>query len=145
MPIVIVIGFLLLTSTIYAQDQETRLDNPITRKQLLELGYPTVVRSVMPAYPPIAVARRISGPVMVDVDINPQGNVSAVRVVIGEKLLRSSARKAALRWRFKVGDTASLRSVRLTFVFLNVDYVAPKDKPAATSPYRVEIEHAATR
>lgn len=142
MRIGLIIGFLLLTSSAYAQDQETRLSNPVTREQLLALDCPTVVRSVMPAYPAIAAARRISGPVLVDVDINPAGDVSAARVVIGEKLLCNSARKAALRWQF-VADAASTRSVRLTFTFLAVDYVAPKDKPAATSPYRVEIERLA--
>src|SRR5438132_12860854 len=68
---------LFLTSLAHGQDQETRLSNPITREQILALDRqrPTVLRAVVPAYPAIAAAKRISGAVLVDVDIDPKGNV----------------------------------------------------------------------
>ena len=133
----------LATGVAHGQDQEKTLGNPITREQILELDGPGVVRKFMPAYPEIAAARRINGQVLIDVEINPKGNVTAARVIIGEKLLRDSARKAALLWQFKSVDTVATRSVRLTFVFLPLDYVAPKEKPVSAAPYRVEIERVA--
>src|SRR5437868_1090425 len=128
---------LFLTSLAHGQDQETRLSNPITREQILALDRqrPTVLRAVVPAYPAIAAAKRISGAVLVDVDIDPKGNVIEARPIIGGKYLRDSARKAALRWQFNASDGAAVRSVRLTFNFNDVSYVAPEKKPEFTSPY----------
>src|SRR5205823_2106127 len=65
---------LFLTSLANGQDQEMRLGNPITREQVLALDRqrPTVLRATVPAYPPIAAAKRISGTVLVDVDIDPR-------------------------------------------------------------------------
>jgi TonB family protein len=137
---------LFLTSLAGGQDQETRPANPITREQILasDRQRPTVLRTVIPAYPAIAAAKRISGVVLVDVDIDPKGNVIEARAIIGGKYLRDSARKAALRWQFNASDGA-VRSVRLTFIFHDVSYVAPDRKPDFTSSYQVEIERVAER
>src|SRR5438105_9367393 len=91
---------LFLPSLVHGQDQEMRLGNPITREQVLALDRqrPTVLRAIVPAYPPIAASKRISGTVLIDVDIDPKGNIIEARPIIGGKYLRDSARKAALRW-----------------------------------------------
>ena len=139
------VGSLLLTSFAQGQDQEMRLGTPITREQVLALDRqrPTVLRATVPAYPAIAASKRISGTVLVDIDIDPKGNVIEARPIIGGKYLRDSARKAALRWQFNAFDGATVRSVRLTFIFHDVSYVAPEKKPEFTSPYQVEIERVA--
>ena len=101
---------------------------------------PKVVRSIVPAYPAIAAAKRISGTVLVDVDINASGKVIEARPIIGDRFLQNSAVKAALRWEFNAEPDAAVRSVRLTFIFHDVSYVAPKKKQEFTSSYQVEIE-----
>jgi len=143
--LLLLVVFLFLTSLAHGQDQEMRLGTPITPEQILSLDRqrPTVLRAIVPAYPTIAAAKRISGTVLVDVDIDPKGNVIEARPVIGGKYLRDSARKAALRWQFNPSDGAAVRSVRLTFIFHDVSYVAPEKKPEFTSPYQVEIERVA--
>ncbi|HEX6187719.1 MAG TPA: TonB family protein [Pyrinomonadaceae bacterium] len=121
------------------QDQEVHLKCPITRELLIQLDWPGVVKSVIPAYPAIAAARRISGPVRVDVDINPNGTVTAARVISGDKILSDAAKDAALRWTFRPTANGA-QSIPLNFIFRPVDYVAPKEKPeCGTSPYTVEI------
>jgi len=60
-----------------------------------------------------------------------------------EKYLRDSARKAAMGWKFNATDGAAIRSVRLTFIFHGLSYVAPDKKPEFTSPYQVEIQRVA--
>ena len=91
---------LTIAACVKAQDQETHLKCPVTRESLIELGWPTVVKPVVPAYPQLAAARRISGPVRVHVDVNSKGTVTAARVILGDKLLGDAAQKAALRWTF---------------------------------------------
>ena len=122
-----------------AQDQETHIKCPVTRELLIELGWPGVVESAIPAYPALAAAKRISGRVRIDVDISPKGTVTAARVVTGEKLLGDAAQKAALRWTFRRTDKGA-DSIPLKFIFRDVDYVAPKEEPeCGASPYTVEI------
>jgi len=101
---------------------------------------PDVVRVVIPAYPAIAAAKRISGVVLVDVEINTEGNVIAANPITGDEVLRKAAKVAALDWRFKPLADGKGHSIRLTFIFHDVSYVAPNKKPEFTSPYQAEIE-----
>jgi TonB family protein len=141
MTLLILASMLALTFAVCvnAQDQDTHLKCPVTRESLIELGWPTVVKPVVPAYPPLAAARRISGRVRIDVDINSKGVVTAARAITGDKLLADAAQKAALRWTF--GQTANgARAIPLTFRFRGVDYIPPAKKPeCGGSPYTVEI------
>lgn len=143
--LILLVISLFLTSVAHGQDQEMRLRNPITPEQIsaLPTRAPTVLKAIVPAYPPIAASKRISGTVLVDVDIDPKGNVFEARPIIGGMYLRDYAQKAALRWQFNVSDSTTVRTVRLTFIFHDVSYVAPEKKPEFTSPYQVEIERAA--
>jgi len=139
---IVPIAVICLVVTLAVQGQEpnseVHIKCPITRELLAQLDWPRVVRKVTPAYPALAAARRISGPVHVDVDIDSKGIVTAARVITGDKLLGDAAQKAALRWTFQPPD--SVHSIPLTFVFREVTYVAPKDQPeCGTSPYTVEI------
>lgn len=109
---------------------------------VLAVERPVVVSAPRPAYPPIAVAKRISGTVLVDVDISLDGKVIGARAITGHNLLRKDAREAALQWRFNTNEGGSIRSVRLTFIFHAVSYVSPEKTPEFTSPYQVEIEWA---
>src|SRR3954469_14744594 len=98
---------LVVTLAIQGQEpnSEVHIKCPITRELLAQLDWPRVARKVVPAYPALAAARRISGAVRIDVEIDSKGTVTAARVITGDKLLGDAAQKAALRWTFQPPDT----------------------------------------
>jgi len=101
---------------------------------------PIPVNATIPAYPPMAMAKRISGVVLVDVSVNEAGEPINAIAIIGEEYLRDAATKAALRWRFKPFKSMSNPyTVRLTFVFHAFSYKPPEKAPDFRSPYQIEI------
>lgn len=56
---------------------------------------------VVPVYPDLARRAGVKGEVSVEVIISPEGRVESARVVSGHPMLVSSARDAAMRWRFE--------------------------------------------
>jgi TonB family protein len=112
--------------------------------EVLAIERPVVLNAVIPAYPVVAAAKRISGAVLVDVEINGEGNVIAAVPITGHELLRNAAKKAVLGWRFKPLADGKSHSMRLTFIFHDVSYVAPEKKPEFMSPYQVEVEWVGT-
>ena len=129
---------IFLTTAVRAQDTETHIKCPVTRESIIQLEWPRVTTSVIPDYPAIAAAQRVSGSVRVEVEIDSKGVVSSARVITGHKLLGAAALEASLRWKFQSPE--SVHSILLTFIFRDVDYVAPKEKPeCGASPYSVEV------
>lgn len=57
-------------------------------------------KRVAPVYPPLAKAAKVGGPVVVEVTIDEDGDVLTARALTGHPLLKDSAVKAALGWRF---------------------------------------------
>ena len=112
---------------------------------ILASDHPRVTNVTIPAYPAVAVANKVSGAVLVDVEVNAEGKVTEANAISGPELVREAAKKAALRWHFEPVDKGGKsRSVRLTFIFHEPSYVAPKKKPQFTNPYQVEVEWSAT-
>ena len=108
----------------------------------------SVLRAVAPNFPPLAVAAKASGAVLVEVEVKPNGDVSSAGAIDGPKLLRKSAELAAKRWRFNVvGPVQRLRKVRLTFTFT----LMPKDTPSEDltpifkPPYAIEVRENPAR
>jgi TonB family protein len=60
-----------------------------------------LVTSRVPAYPEAAKAEGIQGPVVMETVISKSGTVDHVRVVEGDRQLRSAAEEAVLKWRFR--------------------------------------------
>ena len=110
----------------------------------LAVEIPITVNITKPVYPPIAAAHRTSGTVLVDVEIGVEGRVIAANPITGHQVLQNAAKEAALRWRFKPAADGKVHTMRLTFIFHEVSYVAPVKIPEFTSPYQVEIEWTAT-
>jgi TonB family protein len=74
----------------------------------------------MPVYPPIAVAARQSGPVVVGILIGMKGEIVGSKVVSGNAMLQQAALDATLRWTFKpamVGDKSVTYQTLLVFTF----------------------------
>ena len=67
----------------------------------------SAVRTVEPAYPPLAKAAGVRGQVLVDVVVDENGRVLSVNAISGHPLLRSAAESAATSWAFRpavIGD-----------------------------------------
>ena len=105
------------------------------------LDRPVPISTPMPAYPPIALSKRISGVVLIDVKVNPDGRVIEAVVLMGGDHIRDTAKKSALDWRFKPLQSSSIAnySVRLTFIFHEYSYKPPEKKPDFSSPYQLEV------
>lgn len=103
---------------------------------------PSVVKAVAPFYPAMAATLRISGTVVVEVEIDLHGSATSVRIVDGPELLHKSAENAARRWLFvSADDQASIRTARLSFTFkLMPRDVSPDELlPIFLPPYSVEV------
>jgi TonB family protein len=61
----------------------------------------SLLRRVEPQYPEQALARRVQGPVLLDVRISREGRVQDVKLVSGDQLLANAAVAAVRQWRFK--------------------------------------------
>jgi protein TonB len=59
-----------------------------------------ILKQVAPVYPSEARARRVSGEVLVEVEITKKGKVKSARAVSGHILLREAAVTAAKKWKF---------------------------------------------
>jgi TonB family protein len=60
-----------------------------------------LITSRVPAYPEAAKADGVEGPVMVEAIITESGVVKHVRVIDGDRRLRTAAEDAVLRWRYR--------------------------------------------
>jgi len=59
------------------------------------------MQQVMPAYPPLALARNIQGRVVLQVVIEKDGSIQNIRLVSGPPILASVAVDAVKQWRYK--------------------------------------------
>ena len=106
---------------------------------------PLPVKVVRPAYPPIAAARRISGLVRVDVEVDSNGKVINARGASGHAILQAAALKAATGWRFNPApENAAMRSAQLTFIFHKTSYVPKKNERDFKPPYQMSVFWEAT-
>jgi TonB family protein len=66
-----------------------------------ELEPMKLIRSVPPAYPPIAKVRRLSGQVVVEVKVGKDGKVTSPKFVSGQPVFRDAAFDAVKQWVFR--------------------------------------------
>ena len=66
-----------------------------------ELVPATLISRTAPVYPTIARQMGVSGAVLMNVTISPEGRVTAVRVISGAPQLRQAAISAVQQWRYK--------------------------------------------
>ncbi|HET9791857.1 MAG TPA: TonB family protein [Candidatus Angelobacter sp.] len=58
------------------------------------------IKVVQPEYPDMAKIRRIGGVVLLELEVDAQGNVQKVRTLSGNSLLSEAAKTAALQWQY---------------------------------------------
>jgi protein TonB len=61
---------------------------------------PSKVHDVAPVYPPLALAARVEGPVLLEAIIDTEGRVQAVRVLRSPPMLDAAAVEAVRQWRY---------------------------------------------
>jgi protein TonB len=59
------------------------------------------ISAVTPIYPPIAIAARVSGAIVLAATISKSGAIENLRVVSGPPMLRQSAIDAVQHWRYR--------------------------------------------
>jgi protein TonB len=62
---------------------------------------PQLVRRVEPVYPALAAAARATATVVLEAEVDPQGNVTRVSVTRGHPLFDAAAVEAVKRWRYQ--------------------------------------------
>lgn len=60
-----------------------------------------ITKMVKPSYPPEAVEKRMSGRVILEVDVDERGEPTDIRVKEGPPILAEAARLAVSQWRWK--------------------------------------------
>jgi protein TonB len=63
-----------------------------------------LIKSVPPAYPPMAKTQRVSGNVQIDALIDADGNVGAMKVLSGPALLRDAALQSLKQWKYQPAE-----------------------------------------
>jgi TonB family protein len=100
-----------------------------------------VKEAVAPQYPPIAVAARIEGKVVVQVEIGSDGVVLTTKVVSGPEILRQSAIETAKKWKF--ADDPSTNRISFVKFIYGLFSVADPDETETVflPPDTVMIKH----
>jgi TonB family protein len=63
-----------------------------------------LLKSVQPLYPQMARTQHVSGNVQIDALIDPDGNVSAMKVLSGPALLRDAALQSLKQWKYQPAE-----------------------------------------
>lgn len=74
-----------------------------------------VQKRVPPVYPELAKRMRVGGVVRVLVTVAPDGTVTDVRTITGNKMLSPAAEEAVKKWKFVAGDAESTVSIDISF------------------------------
>ncbi len=90
--------FLFTVESVQGQDNTPEPPKIIRKSGGVLQG--SAIKRVEPVYPPLAKAAEVSGPVVVEVTVDEDGNVIAARAITGHPLLKDSAVAAARQWRF---------------------------------------------
>jgi len=74
-----------------------------------------VVSKVKATYPEMAKRLRITGTVMLNATVAPNGTVTAVKTVMGEKMLLEAAKEAVMKWKFAPSEHETVEDVEIDF------------------------------
>lgn len=119
---------LILIFTVYVKTQNVEDKCDFSGFKILTISHfllNSVIKEVKPKYPPAAKFVNAQGKVEVKILVDKKGNVKDACVVSGHPLLRTAAKNAALKWKFKENFGFSTKSKSrykylqetLTFIF----------------------------
>lgn len=99
------------TETTTGRNAETNRDGGTDVQQT---AFPPPIKVVQPEYPKLAKLRQVEGDVLLELQIDSNGQVRNVRTISGNILLREAAEEAARQWRyppFPATDNLSIPAV----------------------------------
>ncbi|MGA9669306.1 MAG: energy transducer TonB [Terracidiphilus sp.] len=70
---------------------------------------------VAPVYPEMAKRLKISGIVVIEATVDPEGKVGDVKTISGNRLLAPAAEDAVRKWKFVAAPAKSTESVEINF------------------------------
>jgi len=74
-----------------------------------------VKQRVAPQYPELAKRMKIAGAVKLEVKVDAEGKVLAVKTIEGNHMLAQAAEDAMKRWKFEAGPSETTEEVTLNF------------------------------
>ena len=74
-----------------------------------------VQKRVPPVYPELAKRMRIGGVVRIVATVAPDGTVTEVKTISGNKLLSQAAEDAVKKWKYAAGNSESFVSIDISF------------------------------
>ena len=74
-----------------------------------------IQKRVPPVYPELARRMRVGGVVRILAIVAPDGTVTDVRTINGNKMLSQAAEEAVKKWKFAAGDSESSVSIDISF------------------------------
>lgn len=74
-----------------------------------------VKTKVPPVYPELAKRMKITGVVKVEATVDPDGKVTAVKIISGNSSLQNAAEDAVRKWKFVAGDGTATVNVDVNF------------------------------
>jgi TonB family protein len=80
-----------------------------------QAGDRSVKTRVAPTYPEIAKRMKISGVVKVEVTVDAEGKVTAVKTLAGNRMLSTAAEDAVRRWKFSSAASTTTEDVDINF------------------------------
>jgi TonB family protein len=100
------------------------------------VSHPHLQQTIVPVYPPLAVAARVSGTVLIEAIIDQTGRVTSATIVKSIPLLDAAALESVRKWRFeppRLGGREVRFATSVTFDFQLFDVAAPR--PLVTQAY----------
>ena len=105
-----VLAFFLVSIASFAQTLPVRIPPDEAAKHLST--------STRPKYPPLAEQARIQGNVILEIEIDPSGATSSMRLVSGHPMLVAAAMEAVRQWKYQPFDVAGHPGSVKTFVMV---------------------------
>ena len=89
------------TPPVEAQPAPAITESAEARVSLSPVTAERVTKSVKPDYPVLAKQMKVQGAVVLDAEIDRNGNIQQLQVLSGPSILATAAREAVRQWRFK--------------------------------------------
>ena len=123
MRVTIAFIFVIAANTIaIGQDAPVRAGAP-------GVSHPHLQQTIVPVYPPFAVAARVSGTVLIEAIIDQTGRVTSATIVKSVPVLDAAAIESVRKWRFeppRIGGRVVRFATTVTFDFRLFDVAAPR-------------------
>ena len=75
----------------------------------------TILSKPKAVYPEMAKRLKITGSVLLNATVAPNGSVKEVKTVMGEKILVEAAKDAVLKWKFAPSEHQTIEDVEVVF------------------------------